>query len=95
MKDSKEWFFIDKQTLRSLSKLYQRAKEQWKTIKAYISTKSEVLRDEQGLYKLKDDLYTNSATKEKVLGEYKRGGSEKQKGAVQYNKVIFPIIISR
>ena len=62
-------------------------REQWKTLKAYISTKSEVLRDEQGLYKLKDDYYTNSMMKEKVLGEYKRGGSEKQRGAIQYNKV--------
>ena len=67
--------------------MYQRVKEQCKTVKAYISTKSEVLRDEQGLYKLKDDMYTNSQMKDKVLGEYKRGGSEKQKGAVQYNKV--------
>ena len=67
--------------------MYQHVKEQWKTVKAYISTKSEVLRDEQGLYKLKDDMYTNSQMKDKVLGEYKRGGSEKQKGAVQYNKV--------
>lgn len=32
-------------------------------------------------------MYTNSQMKDKVLGEYKRGGSEKQKGAIQYNKV--------
>jgi len=47
--------------------------------KAYISTKSDVLRDEQGLYKLQDDYYTNSKTKEDVLSEYRRGTTDGKK----------------
>ena len=45
------------------------------------------MRDEQGLYKLKDDYYTNSFKKDKILAEYRGTGSEGKKGAVQYNKV--------
>ena len=66
-----------------------------KTIKAYISTKSDVLRDEQGLYKLKDDYYTNSFKKDKILAEYRGTGSEGKKGAVQYNKVCIFIFLVR
>ena len=52
-----------------------------------ISTKSDVLQDNQGLYKLKDDDYTNSDLKEKVLNEYKKKTGSDQK--VPYIKVSF------
>ena len=51
-----------------------------------ISTKSDVLQDNQGLYKLKDDDYTNTALKEQVLNQYQKKASADQKSA--YIKVI-------
>ena len=51
-----------------------------------ISTKSDVLQDKQGLYKLKDDDYTNTALKEQVLNQYQKKATGDQKSA--YIKVI-------
>ena len=57
-----------------------------------ISTKSDVLQDNQGLYKLKDDDYTNSDLKEKVLNVYKKKSGADTK--VPYIKVSFPFLFN-
>ena len=55
--------------------------------KVQIATKSDVLRDEQGLFKQKEDDYTNTVKKDRVLKEYSK--QSQPKGQVQYNKVQF------